>query len=267
MATETIARLELNLPHQHFLDGPQIPKTPSEWFSLKFPDAVKRFGCPFLEMRQSSVDGFLRIVPVSINLDFFAGMLAGDSTLGHSVVYFETDMQFYYFEPLQNLYRSTTPEKLQIYYRAMMLRCGQELGGEVDKLNLFQEFRSDRISKAVIQRAKSVLAASPEFFSSTSPHTRIKGIELHERLARKFVEELLCAESGQVLLLADAYAHFVKLLKQQNLDVIKRPEFKAMVTPIIQDEFTVGLRNDLVVDGKSGIRGWKNVRLVQSLPA
>ena len=265
MATETIARLELNLPKQHFLDGPQSPKTPAEWFSLKFPDAVRRFGCPFLEMRQSSIDGFLKITPVSINHDFFAAMLGGDSSLGHSVVYFEAEMQWY-FRDRDGVYKPTSPEKLQNYYRAMMLRCGQELGGEVDKLNLFQEFRSDRISKAVVQRAKSVLAASPEFFSATSPHTRIKGIELHERLARKFVEELLCLESGQVLLLADAYAHFVKLLKQQNLDVIKRPEFKAMVTPIIQDEFAVGLRNDLVVDGKSGIRGWKNVRLVQSVP-
>jgi hypothetical protein len=40
-----------------------------------------------------------------------------------------------------------------------------------------------------------------------------------------------------------------------------------MVVPIIKDEFDVALRNDLVVDGKQGIRGWKNVRLNQALPA
>lgn len=267
MAPETFARLELNLPQQHFLDSPQPPKTPSEWFAKKFPDAARKFGCPLLEMRQSSVDGFVRIVPVSINLDFFAGMLGGDSALGHSVVYFEPEMQFYYLEPLQNLYRPTSPEKLLNYYRAMVLRCAQELNGETDKLNLFQEFRSDKISKAVIQRAKSILAASSDFFSATSPHTRIKGVELHERLARKFVGELLEVESGKILMLQDAYSAFCSLLKQRDLEPLKRPDFKAMVVPLIRDEFAVGLRNDLVVGGRSGIRGWKNVKLNQSVPA
>jgi hypothetical protein len=96
----------------------------------------------------------------------------------------------WYFRDSDNIFKPTTSEKLQNYYRAMVLRCAQELNGETDKLNLFQEFRSDKISKAVVQRAKSVLAAYPNFFSATSPHTRIKGIELHERLARRFVEEL-----------------------------------------------------------------------------
>ena len=260
MEPETFTRLELNLPQTSLFEKP-VPRTPSEWFALKFADAVNRFGCPFLEMRQSSVDGFLKITPVSINPDFFAAMLGGDSGLGHSVVYYESEMQFYYFEPLQNLYRPTTPEKLQNYYRAMMLRCAQELNGETDKLNLFQEFRSDRISKAVVNRAKSILAASPDFFSATSPHNRIRGQELHERLARKFVEELLCAESGQVLYLADAYAHFTKLVREKNLDVIKLSDFKGLVVPLIQEQFGVRLRNDLVVDERVGIRGWKNVKL------
>ena len=30
-------------------------------------------------------------------------------------------------------------------------------------------------------------------------------------------------------------------------------------------QFNVALRNDLVVDGKPGIRGWKNVRMNQAL--
>jgi hypothetical protein len=260
MEPETFTRLELNLPQTSLFEKP-LPKTPAEWFALKFPDAAHKFGCPFLEMRQSSVDGFLRIIPVSINIDFMAGMLGGDSALSHSVIYYEPEMQFYYLEPIQNLYKPTTSEKLQNYYRAMVLRCAQELNGETDKLNLFQEFRSDKISKAVVNRAKSVLAASSTFFSATSPHTRIRGIELHERLARRFVEELLCAESGQVLYLADAYAHFTKLVRERNLDVIKRSDFKGLVVPLIQEQFGVRLRNDLVVDERGGVRGWKNVKL------
>jgi hypothetical protein len=267
MAPEfTTARLELNLPKER-MENPEAT-TPSEWFALKFPEAANKFGCPFLEIRQSSVDGFVRIVPVSLNIDFFAGTLGGDSGLGHSVVYFEPEMQFYYFEPLQKLYKPTTSEKLQNYHRAIMLRCAQEMNGEIDKLNLFQEFRSDKTSKAVVQRAKSILAASSDFFSAVSPHTRIKGIELHERLARKFVEELLSAESGQVLSLADAYAVFLRLTKAQNLETIRRNDFKAMVVPLIQEQFGMCLRNDLQIDERSGVRGWKNVKLLsQTVPS
>lgn len=265
LCPDIIPQLELNLPKPKLWGEEQSqskPKTPSEWFAEKFPDQVKQFGCPFLEMRQSSSDGFSRITPVSANVDFMAGMLGGDLKLGHSVVYFEPEMQFYYMEPLLQLYKPTSPEKLANYYRAMLIRCGQEMNGEVDKLNLFNEFRSDKNARAVVQRAKSILAASPDYFSATSPHTRIRGVELHERIARKFVGELLAAETGNVLLLADAYSVFLRLAKQQNLEVIKRSEFKAMMVPLIQDQFGICLRNDLQIDERQGVRGWKNVKLL-----
>jgi hypothetical protein len=82
-------------------------------------------------------------------------------------------------------------------------------------LNLFNEFRSDKVAKQVTNRAKSVLAADSSFFSATSNNQRIRGIELHERIARRFVDALLTCEPGNVLLLADAYAVFCKLVKQK----------------------------------------------------
>jgi hypothetical protein len=255
--------LELNLPKPEWL---RQTLTPSIWFAQKFPAAL-RFGCPMLEMRQTTCNGLERIVPVALNHDFFAGMLGGDSALHHSVVYFEPDMQFYYREPFLMTYKPTSSEKLQNFYRAMLLRCAQEVGEEVDKLNLFNEFRSDKNARIVVQRAKSVLAAGPDYFSATSPHTRIRGVELYERLARKFVDELLSVESGKVLMLGDAYAAFCALLKQGELESVKRSEFKAMVGPLIRDQFDVALRNDLVVDERQGVRGWKNLRLSQTLPS
>lgn len=35
---------------------------------------------------------------------------------------------------------------------------------------------------------------------------------------------------------------------------------------LVQDQFGVCLRNDLVINERSGIRGWKNVKLVQTVP-
>lgn len=80
------------------------------------------------------------------------------------------------------------------------------------------------------------------------------------------MDELLTADSGQILMLHDAYSAFCSLLKQRELTPLKRSDFKAIVVPLIKDEFDVALRNDLVVDGRQGVRGWKNVKLIQTGP-
>src|SRR5665213_1592566 len=105
----TTQTLELNLPKpKHWIDQttPIQPKTPSEWFCQKFPEQAKQFGFPFLEMRETSCDGFSAVTPIAPNLDFFAAMLGGDKKLCESVVYFEPEMQFYYFEPVLQLYKT-----------------------------------------------------------------------------------------------------------------------------------------------------------------
>jgi hypothetical protein len=149
-----------------------------------------------------------------------------------------------------------------LLYRGLLIQAAKSFSHDVNILNLFVEFRSDKTARAVVQRAKSILAADSTFFSATSLHSRIRGIELHERVARKFVDELLTSEPGQILRLADAHAVFRDLLRAKELPDIKRSDFKAVVGPLITSQFNVCLRNDL--DG-AGIRGWKGVRL-QSLP-
>jgi hypothetical protein len=85
-------------------------------------------------------------------------------------------------------------------------------------------------------------------------------------VARKFVDDFMTNEPGQILRLADAYAAFRGLLKERELPDIKRCDFKAVVGPLIREEFNVALRNDLSGVEGSGVRGWKGVKLVQSAP-
>jgi len=265
VSTTTSARLELNLPKPEW--AATITKqtiTPAIWFAQKFPDQVNQFGCPFLEMRESSCDGFSRITPISINHDFFAAMLGGDARLGHSVVYFDPEMQFYYREPVQHLYKPTSPEKLQNYYRSMLLRCATELGREADKLNLFAEFRNDKNSRAVVNRAKSVLAADQTFFSATSPHQRVKGPELHERLARVVVETMLEQRPDSILTMTQAYDVFCKLSQQRSLAQIKRSMFKEMMRDVVKDVYGMALRNDLPDQNNKQQVGWKGLGVIDA---
>jgi hypothetical protein len=259
------ARLELNLPKPEWAaELSRQTITPAVWFAKLFPTQTNQFGCPLLEMRQSSCDGFSRVTPISLNIDFFAAMLGGDPDLHHSVVYFEPEMQFYYFEPVQTIYLPTTPEKLQNYYRAMILRCAQELGGEADKLNLFVEFRSDKNAKAVVNRAKSVLAVGPDFFSATSPHHRVKGSELFERVARVMVDQMLEQRPDSILTVTQAYNVFCKLSHQRNLGQLKRSMFKHMMSDLVKDAYGVCLRNDVPDSENHQQQGWRGLNVVEA---
>lgn len=91
-------------------------------------------------------------------------------------------------------------------------------------------------------------------FQGGSEQKRTKGIELDERIARKFVKELLSVEPGNVLLLADAHTVFLQMVHQQGLEPIKRSDFKAMVGPLVQEKFGICLRNDLKIDERQGMR-------------
>lgn len=241
------------------------PKTPNEWFGQRYPEAYQNHGSPFLELVQPIDQFTAQVLPITINPDFFASVLGGRKDLGHHVIYFEPEMQWYFLD-WDGLYKPTTAEKLMNLYRALLMKCCEEMPGNVHKLNLVHEWRGDRTSKLIVQRAKSILAASSEFFSATSPNQRIRGLEIMERVARKFVDELLESGPGQVLRLTDAFEAFRRLLKERELPDIKRSDFKAVVGPLIRNEFCVALRNDLIGDGVSGVRGWKGVKLIQSVP-
>ena len=267
MAPEfTTSNLKIYRPSPNHINfgASENPSTPNEWFAQKYPEQLKKYGSPFLELNQP-VDQFtVQILPVSINLDFFAGVLGGRRDLGHHVIYYQPEMDWY-FKDQDGVYKPTTAEKLVNLYRALLMKCLGEMPGNVHKLNLFHEWRSEKVSKAIVQRAKSILQADASFFSAESKHQRIKGPELFERVARVFVEEMLDAEPGQILKLEEAYTFYRELLKQRNLPDVTKADFKYIVGPLIRENFQVALRNDLIAD-RAGVRGWKGLKLIQTVP-
>ena len=119
-------------------------------------------------------------------------------------------MQWYFLDS-DGIYKTTSPKKLATLYRALMMKCAQEMAANVHKLNLFYEWRSDRTCKAIVQRAKAILAADQSFFSSTSPNQRIRGPELAERLIRILCETMLERREGACLTVTEAYSVFCQL--------------------------------------------------------
>jgi hypothetical protein len=239
----------------------QKPTTPSEYFSKMFPAHAKVWGCPFIELAEDIADGLKKINPLSANLDFLASILGGDERMGHKVIYLEGEMQWYYLDQPSNIFKPTTAERLGNLLRALLIRCAEELPENVHKFNLFLEFRSDKIIRAVIHRAKSILAADHTFFSPESKHARLKGVEVHERVARVFVEQVLERQPGEVLTLTSAYLYFCEFLRQKSMVPVKRSIFKGMFAPLIRDAFNLGLRNDVIDQATNHqTAGWKGLR-------
>ena len=231
----------------------------SDWFILKFPDLAKVWGAPFLESRASSVDGFTSSTPLAPNPSFMAAVLGQDDAFPNSVIYNGQDHQFYYFEPLDQKYHSVPDQKLGDLVRAYFQRCAVEVQNDVNVYNLFHTFCQDSVVKTIVERAKTILLASDDYFSPTSLCSRVNGIELHERLARAFCEGLTM-NSGQVLLVGLAYERFTELVKEKDLDPMKRSLFKEMMKPLIRDKFNICLRNDLIVNERYA-QGWKDLSL------
>jgi hypothetical protein len=255
--------LSLYSPERAIFKDQTKPDSPNAWFCQRYPDQFYQHGSPFLELTERLDQFTTQTICVSINQQFFAACLGGRKDLKHHVIYYESELT-YYFKDVDGIYKPTTGEKLANLYRALLLRSLQEMTPSVHKLNLFHEFTSDKYAKAVVQKAKSLLLADPSFFRADGPNQRIRGIEIMERVARVFVESLLTKEAGQVLVLQDAYAMFRGLLKDRELPDIKRSVFQSVVAPLIRDQFDVALRNDLSFGDRSGVRGWKDVKVIQA---
>jgi hypothetical protein len=234
------------------------PATPSSWFVERYPEAYQIYGSPFAEVVEGG-----QVLPACINYDFFGAVLGGRQDLGHHVVYLESELAWY-FKDSNGIYKATTSDKLQIQYRALMMKAAQDMPPNVHKLNLVNEWRSDRVCKSIISRAKSILSADQTFFSPTSPHQRIQGPELHERLMRVVVESMLQPAPDSILTVTQAYQVFCRLAQQRGLGMLKRSVFKAEMKDLVRNTYSVSLRHDVKDASDRQQQGWRGIKLVEA---
>ena len=266
-AESTIIRpqkLNLYEPEEfNYGQPPAPPKTPNAWFVQRYPEAYANHGSPFLEVVETVEDFLEDVLPMGLNYDFFAAVLGGRKDLGHHVIYLEGELAWY-FRDSDGLYRNTTADKLTTLYRALMMKCAQDMPGNVHKLNLFHEWRSDRVCKVIIQRAKAILAADHTFFSPTSSNQRIRGPELFERLMRVLCETMLEKSEGACLTVTQAYQVFCHLAQQRQLGTLKRSMFKATMQDLVRDVHGVALRHDVPDAANHHQQAWKGLKLVEA---
>jgi len=260
LANSTNQKLDLKSLGLSNLSGLNEIKTVTDWFCQMFPDATKVFGSPFLEQQQQSEFGN-QSVPLVPNLDCLAACLSGDERLGHRVIYYAAELQFYFFDPRDQMFHATTDQKMGNLLRAILARSAAEVKGEAHLFNVFQTFRTDAVVKAVVNRAKSVLEASPDFFSATSQNQRVAGPEIHQRLASVFAQQLLLPCPNNILTVGQTFALFNQFVKTKDMPAIRRSDFKSLMAETIRDAYGLGVRNDLMnAETQKQQCGWLGLR-------
>jgi hypothetical protein len=118
---------------------PEPPvNTPSQWFSKRWPQQAETYGTPFLEATFLDGDLEKHVSPISLNEIFFASILAGNQELGHKVVYYTPDEEFYFKDPREGgIFKPTAENKLKTLLSLYILECAEQLTDATPKLNLF----------------------------------------------------------------------------------------------------------------------------------
>lgn len=233
------------------------PSTPSEWFTRKFPAEARTYGSAFVEQKKQVSGLVVSVTPIALNTEFMAAILGGGA-LGPRVVYFPPDFSFY-FQEQDGIFKQTSEQKLQSLLRGYLMKCAEEMPVTVDKLKLVLDYRDDNHVRAIVKRAKSILAADSTFFSADSPYMRQRGPEVQEVLIRQFVQNAMEKEPTTFLTVTDAYHLYTDFLEQRKLEAPDRRLFKPLVVPIVKEEWNVGLRNDLKDANGVGKSAWKGL--------
>jgi len=235
----------------------------NEWFKEKFPDAAKTYGPAFMEATVVDPDGVKQFIPAFLNDDFFAGILGGDSRLGHKVVYFAPEDTFYFYDPRVDAFCVTSEEKLKLLLSNYLVRCSQECGALTDITNMVVKFRQDDVLKRVVQKAKAILEADRDFFSGKDGKKRMvtgklvnpKDPPAHET----FIKEAIVQEPDAALTVTECYHTYYRFCHSSGINPPTRKEFQALVVEAIRAAFNIGLRHDVPGPNGKQANGWLGI--------
>ena len=228
------------------------------------PKKLKRYGTPFLEAKYLDGDLEQRVNPIALNEIFFASILAGDESLGHKVVYYTPDEEFYFKDPREGgIFKPTTEDKLKTLLSLYILECAEQLTDTTPKLNLFVRFRKDEELQAIVNKAKSLLAVDKSFFGADSPNIRTGGAEEKERVAKTFIKLVIELNPQKTITLTDSYSVFREFSGKKGLMLVERRHFEDLAGDIISQQYGLGLRNDMFNGSGRHQRGWRGLGLRQ----
>lgn len=237
---------------------PQPPRTPGQWFAARYPAEVQRWGAPMLEAVVADQQGNHLVQPLTLNDNFFAAIIS-DARLGHSVVFYQPEQQWFYLDPVDQHHHAVEEAKLVVLLSALISRCASEMPTNVDLLKLFHDMRDEEVLKPIVKRARAIHSADSTFFDKHSSHKRVNSIENHAQIARRFVRTAVKREPTGLLPIGECYQRFSEYCANHSVEAVHRNHFKKLIVEVIREEFGLGLRGDIRNTEDRCQRGWKGL--------
>jgi hypothetical protein len=253
-------RLTLQVSAPDPYSGAPELKTPSDYFSVKYPVLTRRYGAAFLETHWLDSVGLLNVECDEINVDLFAGIIGGTDERSR-VVYYQPDHEFLAFDRIASYFKVISEERLKAGLSQELIHCASHMSQHRQRVrikNIFKRFRTDEVLDSILKRAKGLLAVDESFFAEGSGNRKAPELMTGEESAKQFVLEGMALKEGSILKFAKAYDQYVYFCDLKKVDALPKNSFRKPIVMAVRDTFGMGLRSDLKLDGK-WIEGWKNV--------
>ncbi len=243
----------------------QEPRTPNDWFQLRFPEAIRQFGRAFFNETKPNLHGAQVEIPLILNEDFFAALLTGEQRLGHRMVYCPGD-GFWFYDPRVDAFCPTTDRKVELLLSNYLVKCGEALEPFADTRLLFTEHRRPPVLNRIVNKAKTVLEADSRFFEgSNAARKYTNGRVLQPATVsapEDFIHNAFTRAEGGSVIVGEAYQEFLRYCQMGDLTRVEFKEFKRVAKELVLEKFQIGLRHDIRTPEGRQTHGWKHIRLL-----
>ena len=229
-----------------------------EYFAQRFPDQIKKYGSAFFGSEEF-LNGRTVFIPESVNDLAFASIVGGDRSLGHQVVYYPAEAQWYFQDVrFDSAFVPTSEEKLGILLSHYFIECSQHCHPLSAKAVL--KLRTPQTIKSVITTAKAMLEADGQFFSGKNGHRRYVDGRYIEANAlpsyQLFVKRAIVRQPEGKVTVQDAFHRYYQFCKDNAMQPLTRSEFKDLVAEVIREQYNLGLRHDVLDERGKQTHGW-----------
>ena len=244
------------------------PRTPNEWFQVRFPEVVRQFGRAFFNETRPNLHGTQVEIPLILNEDFFAAILAGERRLGHRMVYCPGD-GFCFYDPRVDAFCPTTDSKVELLLSNYLLKCGEALEPFAETRLLFTEHRRPSVLNRIVNKAKTVLEADSRFFEGVNAARKYANGRVLQpatvSASEDFIHNAFTRSEGGSVIVGEAYQEFLRYCQMGNLTRVEFTEFKRVAKELVLEKFQLGLRHDIRTPEGRQTHGWKHIRLLPDL--
>jgi P4 family phage/plasmid primase-like protien len=136
--------------------------TPARWFEQKFPSLATEFGEAILE--QANKQG--NLVARNFCEDFLAATLGEKASPDAPTVFISTESRFYTYSSKEGVFIHQRDAVLQARLSRLLLECARACRGGIDTRPLEFRLRNSANLSGVIRKARGLLEAPHDFFSS-----------------------------------------------------------------------------------------------------